>query len=62
MQDWLTKRQPAPNPSDPHPASTAFVRYIYKNHAENRQLPDHGEEQDTQFLHAVYLASDISDK
>ena len=62
MQDWLTKRQPAPNPSDPHPASRAFVRYIHENHAKNGQWPVHGEEQDTQFLHAVYLPSDISDQ
>ena len=62
MQDWLAKRQPAPNASDPHPASRAFVRYIHENHAKNGQWPVHDDEQDTQFLHAVYLPSDISDK
>ena len=30
MQDCLIKRQQAPNPSDPHPASSAFVRYIHE--------------------------------
>ena len=62
MQDWLAKRQPAPNASGPHPASRAFVRYIHENHAKNGQWPVHDDEQDTQFLHAVYLPSDISDK
>ena len=54
MQDWLAKRQPAPNASDPHPASRAFMQYIHENHAENRERPVHGEEQDTQFLDPLY--------
>ena len=44
------------------PASYAFVRYIHENHTKNGQWPVNGEEQDTQFLHAVYLPNDISDK
>ena len=40
MQDWLAKRQPAPNASDQHPASRAFVRYIHENHAKKEVLDD----------------------
>ena len=69
MQDWLAKRQPAPNAAVhpihiPHPVHSCdtFTKIIPKTDSGHCHWPVHGEEQGTQFLHAAYLPSDISDK